>query len=124
MDRKVGASSRSHRRRAAVRGKALLGVVAGRPGMLSLSRYRSNMPRMSSRLFFGVSARVDSAVTAVVAGAVRRLVHSGVVNVVDDIGVDPIHRGVVEKMPILPASAFITMPEVSKAIVDPAVETN
>jgi hypothetical protein len=81
------------------------------------------MSAMSSSLFFRRGARVDPAVTAVVADAVSVLVHPGVVNVVDGVGVHAIHRRVVEKMPVVPASAFITMTEVSEAIVDPAIET-
>jgi hypothetical protein len=123
MGRKVGARSRSDWRRAVVRGKPLLGVIAGRVRMLSLSGYRPNMSATSSSLFFSRGARVDPAVTAVVADAVNVLVHPRVVNVVDGVGVHAIHRRVVEKMPVVPAAAFITMTEVSEAIVDPAIET-
>src|SRR5208283_4479985 len=63
-------------------------------------------------------------VTAVEADAVPlALVHPGVVNVVEVTVVHAIIRRVVEKMPVVPASAFITMTEVTEAIVDPTIET-
>ncbi len=102
-----------------VGGKPLLGIVAGRQRTLSLSGYRPYMSRISRSLFFRRGARVDPAVTAVVADAVSGLVHPGVVNVVDDAGVHPIQRGVVEKTSVFPASAVITMTEVPEAIIDP-----
>ena len=91
--------------------------------MLSLSGYRPGMSAMRGSLFFSRGARVDPAVTAVVADAVDVLVHPCVVNVVDGVGVHSIHRRVVEEMPVLPAAAFIAITEVSEAIVDPAIET-
>src|SRR5271157_2998683 len=123
MGGEVGASSRGNRRRAVVRRKPLLGVTVGGPRMLSLSGYRPNTPATSSSLFLGSGARVDAAVAAVVADAVNPLVHPCVVNVVDGVGVHAVHRGVVEKMPVVPAAAFITATEVSEAIVDSTVET-
>ena len=41
----------------------------------------------------------------------------------DDVGVHMIHRGVIEKVAVVPTSAFIAMTEVTEAIVDPAIET-
>src|ERR1035441_5952163 len=76
MDCKVGASSRSIWRRAVVRRKPLLGVIAGRPRVLSLSGCRPSTFATSSSFFFGSGARVDPAVAAVVADAVNPLVHS------------------------------------------------
>src|ERR1039458_5552591 len=113
----------SNRRRAVVRGNPLLGVIVGRPRMLSLSGYGRNMPIMSGRFFLRRGPFVDPAVTSIVANMVRVLVHPRVVNVVDDALVHMIHGRVVEKMPVLPAPAFITMAEVTEAIVDPAIET-
>src|SRR5208282_1516667 len=79
---------------------------------------------MSSSLFLSGGVRVDSAVTAVKTDVVpRALVHPCVVNVVDVVGVHVIIRRVVEKMPVVPASAFITITEVTEAIVDPTIET-
>jgi len=81
------------------------------------------MSIMSSSLFLGGGARLDPAVTAVVADVVPfALVHPCVVNVADFVGVHPIHRRVVEKMPVVPTSAFIAMTEVTEAIVDPTIE--
>ena len=111
------------RRRAMVLWKALLRIIVGSPRVLSLSGHRRNMPLMRGGLFLSRGARVDPAVAAVEADAVRGLVHPGVVNVVDDVGVHAIQRRVVEKMPVVPASAFITVAEISEAIVDPAIET-
>ena len=53
----------------------------------------------------------------------RALVHPGVVNVMVHVDVHVIHCRVVEKMPVVPASAFITTTEVTEAIVDPTIET-
>ena len=87
MGCKVGARSRGNCRRAVVRRKLLLGVIAGSVRMLSLSGYRPGMCLMSSSLFLSGGVRVDSAVTAVEADAVpRALVHPGVVNVVEVVG--------------------------------------
>jgi len=122
MDRDVGARRRSRWWSAVVRRKPLLGVIVGSPCMLRLSGYRPNMFATRGSLFFRGGARVDPAVTAVVADAINVLVHPFVVNVADGVGVQAIHRRVVEKMPILPSSAFITMTEVSESIVDTAVE--
>ena len=123
MGCKVGARSRSNSRRAVVRRKLLLGVIAGSPRMLSLSGCRPNMCLMSSSLFSSGGVRVDSAVTTVVADVVHRaLVHPRVVNVVDVVGVHVIQRRVVEKMPVVPSSTFITSTEVTEAIVDPTIE--
>jgi len=65
----------------------------------------------------------DPAVATVVTDAARVLVHTCVVDIVDNIGVHVVHRRVVEEMSVLPASAFITMTEVTVAIVDPTIET-
>ena len=92
--------------------------------MLSLRGNRPSVSTTRGSLFFRRGARVDPAVAAVVADAVHVLVHPCVVYVVDGVGVHAIHRRVVEKMPVLPAAAFITMTEVSEAIVDAAVETH
>jgi len=84
------ASSRSDRRRAVIRSKPLLRVITGRPRMLSLSGYGRGMSATSRRLFLSRGARGDPAATAVETDAIHPLVHPGVVNVVDDIGVHPI----------------------------------
>src|SRR5579864_679480 len=113
MRSKISARSRSHRRGTVVRRKALLGIVASRVCKLSLHRLRRNMSVTSRGLFFGIGARVNPAAAAVEAHAVPVLVHPRVVHVVDDVTVDAIHRRVVEKMPVLPATAFISVTEVS-----------
>ena len=120
---KVGAGRCGNWRCAVVRGKPLLGIIVGRIRMLSLSAYRRNMSIMSSSLFLSRRALVDPAVTTVVTDVARVLVHTCVVNIVDNVGVHVIYRRVVEKMPVVPAPAFITMTEVTVAIVDPTIET-
>jgi hypothetical protein len=82
------------------------------------------MSIMSSGLFLRCGARVDPAVTAVVADVVNALVHPRVVNVAGNVDVHVVQRRVVEKMPIVPAPAFITMTEITEAIVDPTIETD
>ena len=106
-----------------MRGAASDGRPYRDPRMLSLLGYRPTTFATSGSLLFGSGARVDPAVAAVVADAVNPLVHSGVVNVVDGVGVHAVHRRVVEKPPVFPAAAFITITEVSKAIVDATIET-
>src|ERR1035441_5226712 len=124
MDCHAGARSCSHWRRAVVGRKPLLGIIVGRPRMLRLSGYRPNMFFMGSSLFLRRGARIDPALTAVVTDMVDRgLVRPGVVNVVDRVDVHVIHARVVEKTPIVPASALITMTEVAEAIVDPTIKT-
>ncbi len=79
----------------------------------------------SSRLFLRRGARIDPALTAVVTDMVDRgLVHPSVVNVVNRVDVHVIHGRVVEKMPVVPASALITMTEVTESIVDTAIKTH
>src|ERR1035438_3119996 len=124
MDCHAGVRSCSHWRRAVVRRKPLLGIIAGRPRMLRLSGYRPNMFFTGSSLFLRRGARIDPALTAVVTDMVDRgLVHPGVVNVVDRVNVHVIHGRVVEKTPIVPAPALITTTEVAEAIVDPTIKT-
>jgi predicted RNA methylase len=93
--------------------------------MLSLSGYRRNMSFISGSLFLGRGVGIDPAVTAVIADMVDlALVDPGVVNVVDRVDVHVIHSCVVVKMPVVPASALVTMTEITEAIVDPAIETD
>jgi len=120
----VGARSRSNRWRAVVRGNALLGVVVGRIRMLSLSGYGPDMFFMSGSFFLSCRAFIEPAATPVVADVVHILVDPCVVNVMDSIGIDVIHRRVVEKMTVLPTSTFIAVAEVTVAIVDPAIKTH
>src|SRR5580658_6234184 len=120
MGRDAGSSGRSHWRRAVVHGKPLLGVIAGRPRMLSLSGYSRDMAATSSRLFLGRGTSVYTAATSVETDAVHPLVYPCVVYVVDDIGVHAIQRRVVEEMSVFPTTTFITITEVSEAVVDSA----
>jgi len=121
----VRARSRTHRRRAVVRRILLLRVIPGSPLMLSLLGDRPHVSVMSRSFFLSVGVIVDSAVAAVVADVIHcALVHPCVVSVVEVVRVHVVVRRVVEEMPVVPASALITMAEVSVAVVNPAVKTN
>ena len=123
-----GSRSRSSRDRrlAVVHRSALLGVIAGRLRVLSLSGYRRNVVLICRRLLFRTRPRSCSAVAAVVTDAVNRYIVCNFcrINVVDVGDIYVVDRTVVKKSPIFPTAAFITHPEESEAVVDPAIETN
>src|SRR5580704_9377272 len=122
MDRHVGPGSRRHRWRAVVRRNLLPRVVVRGIRVLRLSRYRPYMSTPRGSLFLRRSARVDPAVAAVIANAAGGLIHPGVVHVMNGPRVHAIHRRVVEKVPVLPAAAFVAMAEVPETIIDAAVK--
>ena len=80
---------------------------------------------MGHRLFLSRWTPVDPTVAAVVTDPVHCGVvdHRGVVNIVNLGDVDVVHRTVVVKLSVLPASAFIAVTKVSVAVTDPAIET-
>lgn len=123
MDCKVGARSRGDWRRAAVLRNPLLWIIVGSPCMLRLSGHGRNMSFMSGSLFLSRGALVNSTIATVVADAVHPLIYSCVVSVVDDVVVHVIYCRVVEEMPVVPAPAFITVTEVTVAVVNTAIET-
>ena len=67
-----------------VRGRPLLRSAAGGLRMLRLSGYWPGMPAICGRLFLRRGARLDPALTAVVADAAAcSLVHPSIVNIAD-----------------------------------------
>src|ERR1700674_1508061 len=94
--------------------------------MLSLNSYRRDMPLMRRSLLLRRRTRVDPAIAPVVADVVIvGIVDDGrVVHVVNDSLVHVVHGAVVEKLPVIPTSAFVAFSKVTEAITDPAVETN
>src|SRR5579863_6452452 len=83
------------------------------------------MPRARGSLFLARGTFVDSAIAAIVAYAgVVRNVDPCVVHVADDGRVHVIHRRVIEKVSVVPASAFIPTSEITESIDDPAIEAN
>ena len=124
MDCHVGAEESQQLEACRGSQNTVAGGYCGQPTHVESERLPAQYVLMSSSLFLRRGARIDPAVTAVVADMVNRaLVHPGVVNVVDRVDVHVIHGRVVEKMPVVPASALITMTEITEAIVDPTIKT-
>src|SRR5579871_3847207 len=94
--------------------------------MLHLSGHRRNVPLLRYRLLLRCWTHIDAAVAAVVADAVdrRAIDHRRVVHVVNVGDVHVVHRTVVVKLPVLPPSALVAIPEVAIAVTDASVETD
>src|ERR1035437_1343611 len=107
-----------------VRRRALLRVGLGRLRMLSLSRYRRDMSLTRRGIVFGPWTRVDSTGATVVADVGFAVDHSGVVNVVNFIHVHVVHGTVVEKVVVVPTPAFVTLTEITEAVIDSAIEAH
>lgn len=106
-----------------VRRRALLRVGSRRLRMLSLSRHGRDMSLTRRSRVFRSWIRDDSTVATIVADVVHRSVIDGcVVNVVNFIDVHVVHGTVVEKVSVIPTPAFVTLPEIAEAVIDPAVE--
>lgn len=75
---------------------------------------------------FGRGARIDPAISAVVADPVHRSVvdNRGVVNVVNVGDIYVVDGAIIEKMSALPTSAFISIAEVAESVIDPTVESD
>ena len=108
-------------------GSAQLRIRTCRADMLRLRRHRRNMSLARHCLLFRPRASIDAAVAAVVAHAVDRVAvpvnDRGVVNVVDVGHIDVVDRTVVEKPPVLPPAALVTLAEIPIAIVNAAIKT-
>jgi hypothetical protein len=94
--------------------------------MLLLNRYRRNVSLTFSLQFFRPGTLIDPAVAPVIADAVYRGVvdHGSVVNVANVCDVNVVDGTIVVELSAFPASAFITMAEVTVSVNDPAVESN
>src|SRR5580700_6402408 len=94
--------------------------------MLSLNRCGREMSFMFRRFFFRRRACVDPTFAAIVANPVHGGVvdHGGVVNVVDVRDTHVVHGAVVEKLSVVPSSAFIPMAEVAESVNDSAIEAD
>src|SRR5712692_8806073 len=114
------------RRPAMVHRGALLTVASRCLPMFSLSGYWRDVSPTSDLFLLPRRARADPTVTAVEADPILGVPvdDGGVVNVVIEGDVHVVHRAVVEKPAVFPASAFIPVAEVSEAVVDTAVETD
>jgi hypothetical protein len=112
------------RRLAMVRGSAEFWVCAGSLHMFSLRGYRRDMSFVGSSLFLRSRTLVYTAVAAIEANTgYGSVVYSCLVNVMNLGDVDVGHRTIVKKVVVVPTSTFEAMTKVTKAIVDPAVET-
>src|SRR5580704_16245705 len=75
--------------------------------------------------FFSRRPLIDTPITAVVADPVYvDVFNARVIGVVNDRLVHAIHVGVVVKMIMIPAAAFVAAPPVAKSIVDAAIKSN
>src|ERR1700757_1154005 len=126
----AGKSCRSHcggNRRLSVIGRSpQLSIRACCLSMLNLCSYGRNMSFTRGSLFRRRRAFVDSPIAAIVADAGKRAVVDDcrVVDVVNFGDAQVVHGAVVKKVALLPPSSFITMAEVTVAIVDSAIETH
>jgi hypothetical protein len=92
--------------------------------MLRLNGYGRNMLLTRRRLFLRPWTRADPTIAAVVADPVHRgaVNHRGVVNIMNVGDVYVVHRAVIEKVSVIPASTFIALAVVTIAVTNPAVE--
>src|SRR5580658_2452036 len=111
---------------AVIRRRPQLRIRASSRHMLSLSRYRRDMPLVCGGLFLSGGTRVDASVAAVITDACDRgvLDDPRVVNVVDHRNIHVVYGRVVEKVPVVPATAFVPVTNVTEAVVDPAIKAN
>jgi len=108
-----------------VDGGTQISIGAGRLKLLRLRGDQRDVPLARITLFFPGRSLVDAAVTAVVADAVRVVIEdSGIIDIVDNVDVHIVHLTVVEKVSAIPAAAFVTVAEVTEAVIDAAIETN
>ena len=110
---------------ALVHGSPLLRVRVGRLRMLGLSGYRRSMCRTCRNLILSGWTRGDPTSATVEADPGHRgaLDHRGVVNVVNVGNADVVHRTVIEKLSVLPASTLVALTGVAEAVTDPPIET-
>src|SRR5258708_4835598 len=94
--------------------------------MLSLSTHRRQMSSAPCLFVSRRRARIDPTVATVEAHAIFDAIvdHCRVVHVVDIGHVHIGHGTVVKEVSIVPTSAFETLAEVTKSVIDPAIKTN
>jgi hypothetical protein len=109
----------------AVHGRQHRVVGAGSVHMLGLRRRRPRVLLVRRCLFRRAGAGVSSAVAAVIAHPVGRVVDNGlVVNVVNVRHVHVIYRSVVLEGSVIPISAFIAGTAIAVAVVDAAIKAD
>ena len=93
--------------------------------MLVLRRNRTGVAFLIVGFFLRRRPLIDAAIAAIVADAVSRVVFDpGVIGVVDVLVVYAIYRGVVIKMIVFPAAAFVAATAVPVSVIDPAIIPN
>src|SRR5258708_14753893 len=94
--------------------------------MLSLSAHRRQMSSAPCLFLSRRRARIDPTVDTVEAHAIFDTIvdHCRVVHVVDIGHVHIGHGTVVKEVSVVPTSAFETLAEVTKSVIDPAIKTN
>src|ERR1700722_7655437 len=119
-----GFGSSSVGRHAVVCGGPQLGVSVGSLHMLILCGYRREMSLTCGSFFLARGTFVYSTVAPVEAGAINSSVdHRSVVDIVNLRDIHIIHCAVVEKVSVVPTSAFIPVTKVSESVADAAVES-
>ena len=123
---KISGLGRScYRRLALIRGGAQLRVGTSLLHMLVLCRNRSDMALLVVCFLLRRRPLVDTAITAIVADAVSRVVFNpSVIGVVDVLVVYAIYRGVVIKMIVFPPTAFVAVTTVAEPVIDAAIISN
>lgn len=120
-----GLGSRGDRRFAVVHRSAELLVGARRLDVLILSGHRADVPVTRGGFFRCGGASVYAALSAVIADAIYGdVLDARVVDVVNFGDVDVVYGAVVEKVPVVPTTAFIAMAKVTEAVVNPTVKTD
>ena len=93
--------------------------------MLVLHRNRSDVALLIVCCFLRRRPFIDSAVAAIVADAVSRVIFDpGVIGVMDILVVYVIYRCVVIKMIVFPPAAFVAVTTVAETVIDPAIISN
>src|SRR5204863_9508942 len=94
--------------------------------MLSQIGHRRNMPLTRLSLFLRPRTLIDPAAPTVVTDPrhIALVHHVCVVHVVNHSDVHVVHRAIVEKLPTLPTPTFISVAEVSIAIVNATIKSH
>jgi len=93
------------------------------PRMFRLSSHGRHVSLICRGFLLGGSTHLDAAGSAVEANtAFVAIVYFFVVDIVDSLNVHVVHRTVIVKVSVVPTAAIITLAEVSKAVVNSAIE--
>lgn len=114
-------------RRAVVDGRAELAIGTSVIKLSRLSRHRSHVPHSNCCFFLGGWTGVHSAFATVEADTTHGaefVIHSGVVDVVDDGDIYVAHIAVIREVSVLPSASVVAVAEIAESVVDAAVESD